>query len=143
MSTCTFTMLILSPAGIFIFRKNISLLFCLLIPVSAVISSNYLRCKRSTVILLIMSGRPENIFRTDINDRYVEKYDQNISKIRKCPEISKLQSCDISEDSKCGKIKSDTAYNIITDLIIADTVCCDFRKADHSKQTGKCKQAET
>ena len=90
-----------------------------------------------------MSGRPENIFRTDINDRYVEKYDQNISKIRKCPEISKLHSCDITEDTKCGNKKTDTAYKINTDLILADTVGCDFRKADHSKQTGKCKQAET
>ena len=90
-----------------------------------------------------MSGRPENIFRTDINDRYVEKYDQNISKIRKCPEISKLQSCDITENTKCGNKKTNTAYKINTYLILADTVCCDFRKADHSKQTGKCKQAET
>ena len=65
-----------------------------------------------------MSGRPENIFRTDINDRYVEKYDQNISKIRKCPEISKLQSCDITEDTKCGNKKTDTAYKINQEEII-------------------------
>ena len=85
----------------------------------------------------------ENIFRTDINDRYVKEHDQNISKVRKRPEISKLQSCNITEDSKRSNKKADAAYNIDADLILADTVCRDLGKADHSKQTGKCKQAET
>ncbi len=76
-----------------------------------------------------MLRRLEYTFRTNENNRNVEIYDQNISKVRKRPEISKFQSCNIAEDSKCGNKQSNTADNINANCIFADSVGCNFGRS--------------
>ena len=100
--------------------------FCTLIPVCTVISADSLRCKWRSIIFLIMLCGAQYILRSDINDRDIELYDHDISKIRKCPQISEFQSRDIAKDSECRYKQCDHTDHVDKCFVLTDTVCCDF-----------------
>ena len=109
----------------------------LFIPIYTVVSFNYAGIKRSAVIFLIMLRRLEYTFRTNENNRNVEIYDQNISQIRERPQVSKLQSGKVAEDSKCRNKQSNTADNINANCIFADSVGCNFGETIRSTMLPK------
>ena len=74
------------------------------------------------VIFLIMLCCPKYIFRSHINNRYIKEHNQNISKIRERPQVSKFQTCYVTHDTKCCHKKCNSSDYINESLVLSNPV---------------------
>ena len=131
----------ISDIAFTIYRSwNISL--SLLIPIVTIVTADYLRGEGRAVIFLIVLGSKENISCSHVYDGHVEEYDQDIAQIGKCPQVAKVQTGNVTQDTEGCHKEANDADGIDKLLVFADAVRCDFGEADHSDQAGVSEKAE-
>ena len=63
-----------------------------------------------------MLGCPKCASCAHINNWNIEEHDQDISKIRECPKISKIKSGNITKNTKSRNKKTDTSHETTEDI---------------------------